>query len=271
MMAKNQTARSFLFAAVFFLALTWLFVSGAATGENSPGRDVLRATLTNGLQVIIVRNTLAPVVTTMINYRVGADECPTNFPGMAHATEHMMFRGSPGLSADQLADISASMGGDFDANTQHPVTRYFFTTPVEHLDVALHLEATRMRDLLPSEELWDKERGAIDQEVAQDLSNPEYVFYIKLLAAMFKDTPYDQTGLGTRPSFDKTTDAMLRQFHNTWYTPNDAILIIVGDVEPAQALEHVKTIFGGIPAAELPARPDFHLEPVQAGDDAAGH
>ena len=250
-----MTVKNSLRFAVAFVALV-LSISTRAD-------DVLRATLTNGLQVIIVRNTLAPVVTTMINYRVGADECPTHFPGMAHATEHMMFRGSPGLSADQLADISAAMGGDFDADTQHPVTQYFFTTPVEHLDVALHLEAARMRDLLPSEELWDKERGAIEQEVAQDLSNPEYVFYIKLLAAMFQGTPYDQTGLGTRPSFDKTTDAMLRKFHNTWYVPNNAILIVVGDVEPAQALEQVKNIFGAIPAVELPARPEFHFGPVK--------
>lgn len=252
-----------LLASVFSLALALSPASRAATNETATAEDVLRATLTNGLQVIIVRNTLAPVVTTMVNYRVGADECPTNFPGMAHATEHMMFRGSPGLSADQLADISAAMGGDFDADTQHPVTQYFFTTPADDLDVALHVEATRMQDLLPDESLWDKERGAIEQEVAQDLSNPEYVFYIKLLAAMFKGTPYADTGLGTRPSFDKTTDAMLRKFHNTWYAPNNAILIIVGDVKPEQALEQVKKIFGGIPSKKLPERPKFHFEPVK--------
>ena len=260
---KNRITQTVLPTFVFLLTLTLSSVSQAATNQIAASQDVLRATLTNGLRVIIVRNTLAPVVTTMINYRVGADECPTNFPGMAHATEHMMFRGSPGLSADQLADISAAMGGDFDADTQHPVTQYFFTTPADDLDVALHVEVARMRDLLPDESLWDKERGAIEQEVAQDLSNPEYVFYIKLLAAMFNGTPYDQTGLGTRPSFDKTTDAMLRKFHDTWYVPNNAILIIVGDVEPAQALEQVKKIFGGIPAAELPARPEFQFEPVK--------
>ena len=263
MTEKNQKPRSRLLSSIIGLTLIGLSTGHATTNEISAGQDVLRATLANGLQVIIVRNPLAPVVTTMVNYRVGADECPSEFPGMAHATEHMMFRGSPGLSADQLADISAALGGDFDADTQHPVTQYVFTAPVEHLDVALHVEATRMQDLVPDEELWDKERGAIEQEVAQDLSNPEYVFYIKLLAAMFKGTPYDQTGLGTRPSFDKTTDAMLRKFHNTWYAPNNAILIIVGDVQPEPALEQVKNIFGGIPSAKLPARPEFHFEPVK--------
>jgi len=176
----------------------------------SQADDVLRTTLTNGLQVIIVRNTLAPVVTTMVNYRVGSDECPPGFPGTAHATEHMMFRGSPGLSADQLAAASAAMGGNDNADTQQAVTQYFFTTPAENLDVTLRMEAARMRDLTADDQLWEKERGAIEQEVAQDLSNPEYVFYMQLLQAMFKDSPYEHDALGTRPSFDKTTDTDLR-------------------------------------------------------------
>jgi zinc protease len=223
---------------------------------------VLRATLTNGLQAIIVRNTLAPVVTTMINYRVGSDEAPAGFPGTAHATEHMMFRGNPGLSADQLAAISAAFGGDDNADTQQAVTQYFFTTPAENLEVALRVEATRMRDLLPDESLWEKERGAIEQEVAQDLSNPEYVFYEQLLAAIFKGTPYEHSPLGTRPSFDKTTGAMLRKFHNAWYVPNNAVLVIVGNVNPQTVLEQVKKAFGQIPAAQLPARPEFNFGTV---------
>ena len=245
------------------LALAGSFASQAATNEISTEADILRATLTNGLQVIIVRNTLAPVVTTMVNYLVGSDECPAGFPGTAHATEHMMFRGSPGLSADQLAAISAAFGGDDNADTQQAVTQYFFTTPAENLEVALRVEATRMRDLLPDESLWEKERGAIEQEVAQDLSNPEYVFYEQLLAAVFKGSPYEHSPLGTRPSFDKTTGAMLRKFHNTWYVPNNAILVIVGNVEPQNVLEQVKKVFGEIPAAQLPARPEFNFGTVK--------
>jgi zinc protease len=252
MSAKNS--RFFFFVSIFSLVTALPFASRA--------EDVLRATLTNGLQVIIVRNTIAPVVTTMVNYRVGSDEAPTGFPGMAHATEHMMFRGSPGLSADQLAAISAAFGGDDNADTQQAVTQYVFTTPAENLEVALRVEATRMRDLLPDESLWTKERGAIEQEVAQDLSNPEYVFYEQLLAATFKGSPYEHSPLGTRPSFDKTTDADLRKFHNTWYAPNNAVLVVVGNVEPQKVLEQVKKTFGEISSKQLPVHPEFNFGTV---------
>ncbi|HEY4952403.1 MAG TPA: pitrilysin family protein [Verrucomicrobiae bacterium] len=263
MTATNKNLLTISWFFIFHVALGWSFATEAATTEAAAEQKVLRATLTNGLQVIIVRNPLAPVVTTMINYRVGSDECSPEFPGTAHAMEHMMFRGSPGLSADQLANITAALGGDDNADTQHAITQYFFTIPVEHLDVTLNIEAARMRDLLADEKLWEKERGAIEQEVAQDLSNPEYVFYIQLMAAMFKGSPYEHVGLGTRPSFDKTTDVDLRKFHNSWYVPNNAILVIVGDVQPERVLEQVKKIFSGIPSAPLPARPEFNFSPVK--------
>ena len=250
------------FSLVSILASALIFSSHADTNQVSVGENILRATLTNGLQVVIVRNTIAPVVTTMVNYRVGSDETPAGFPGTAHATEHMMFRGSPGLSADQLAAISAAFGGDDNADTQQAVTQYFFTTPAENLEVALRIEATRMQDLLPDESLWMKERGAIEQEVAQDLSNPTYLFYMQLLQAMFKGSPYEHDALGTRPSFEKTSGADLRKFHNDWYTPNNAILVVVGNVEPQTVLEQVKKTFGGIPAKNLPARPEYNFSPV---------
>jgi zinc protease len=258
--SPNAIVRKKLFISI---ALAAVFLAVIAIPAKAAESDVTRATLSNGLQVIIVRNPLAPVVTTVINYRVGSDEAPDGFPGMAHASEHMMFRGSPGLSADQLADITAGLGGDFDADTQQGLTQYFFTAPSEHLEVALRLEAIRMRANLDTDALWGKERGAIEQEVAQDLSNPEYVFYEQLLKAMFKGTPYEHDALGTRPSFDKTTGAMLKKFHDTWYVPNNAILVIVGDVNPADALAKVKKIFGGIPSAPVPAHPEFNFTPVK--------
>ena len=125
--------------AIFVLA--GAFGTGKTEVAKEKEEDVLRASLENGLRVVIVRNSLSPVVTTMVNYLVGSNEAPEGFPGMAHAQEHMMFRGSPGLSADQLVDIIATMGGIFDADTQQTVTQYFLVAPSEDLDLALHIEA----------------------------------------------------------------------------------------------------------------------------------
>jgi len=236
---------------------------GTASARPPPAPGVVRATLRNGLRVVVVTDPLAPVVTTEINYLVGSNEAPRGFPGTAHALEHMMFRGSPGLSADQLAYVSTAMGGEFNADTQQTVTQFFFTVPAEDLDVALHVEALRMRGLLPDDVLWERERGAIEQEVSRDLSNPEYLLYTKLLAALFRGTPYAHDALGTRPSFDRTSGADLRRFHDEWYAPNNAILVVAGDVHPDRVLAEVKALFEDIPARPLPPRPEIRLKAVR--------
>jgi zinc protease len=232
-------------------------------GTPKPTSDVTRATLDNGLRVVVVHSSLAPVVTTVVNYLVGSNEAPQGFPGTAHALEHMMFRGSPELSGDQLTKIAAAMGGEFNAETQQSVTRYFFTVPKQDLDVALHIESIRMQSVLSTDALWNHERGAIEQEVAGDLSNPEFVFSTQLLSAMFRGTPYANDALGTRPSFDLTTGAMLKSFHDTWYAPNNAILVIAGDVDPKATIAMVKELFGGISPKKLPAHPQVVLQPVK--------
>ena len=248
------------------IALAAVLLSAQAGMAATAGDDgsVLRATLKNGLRVVIIRNPLAPVVTTQVNYLTGSNDAPAGFPGMAHAQEHMMFRGSPGLSADQLVNISAAMGGQFDASTQQTLTQYYFTVPVEDLDAALHIESIRMRGVLDTDKLWKDERGAIEQEVAQDLSNPQYVIYTKLLKALFRGTPYAYDALGTRPSFQKTTGKMLKKFYDTWYVPNNAILVIAGDVQPQQTLVMVKKLFADIPSKKLPERGKITLQPIKA-------
>ncbi|MGH8283208.1 MAG: M16 family metallopeptidase [Gammaproteobacteria bacterium] len=251
-----------MFKAISLLTLLpVLLFPFTASAANNP--DVLRATLKNGLRVVIVRNTLAPVVTTEMNYLVGSNEAPAGFPGTAHALEHMMFRGSPGLSKDQLAEISAAMGGSFDADTQDTLTQFYFTVPSDDLDVALHIAALRMRGLDVSQTEWEKERGAIEQEVARDLSNPQYLMFKQLQAVIFKGTPYAHDALGTRPSFNKTSAKMIKGFYDAWYAPNNAIFVIVGDVQPRETLARVKKLFGDIPTKKLPARPVIKFEPVQ--------
>jgi zinc protease len=232
-------------------------------GHSAPAEQgVLRATLDNGLRVIIVKNDLAPVVATSVNYLVGSNDAPEGFPGTAHALEHVMFRGSPGLSADQLANIGSIVGGDFNANTRENLTQYLFTVPSDDLEIALHVEATRMQDILVDPKDWDKERGAIEQEVAQDISNPNYIVFQKLREILFAGTPYEHDALGTRPSFDMTTATMLKDFYNRWYAPNNAILVLVGDLDPQATLAKVRELFGPIGRKALPAHPAIAPRPI---------
>jgi zinc protease len=254
--------RSYLILAICIAGLA--APSSHAAAAHPLGTQVARETLANGLRVVVVRDPLAPVVATSVNYLVGSDEAPPGFPGTAHAQEHMMFRGSPGLTADQLADIGSIMGGNFNANTRESVTQYLFTVPAEDLDVALHIEAIRMRGALDSAGQWQQERGAIEQEVAQDLSDPDYVLYEKMRAEMFAGTPYAHDALGTRPSFNATTARMLQRFYATWYAPNNAVLVIAGDLDLKSTLLEVKRLFGALPSKKLPPRPKVRLGPQRA-------
>ncbi|HSR12129.1 MAG TPA: pitrilysin family protein, partial [Thermodesulfobacteriota bacterium] len=126
------------------------------------------------------------------------------------------------------------------------------------------IESIRMSGVLDTQKLWAKERGAIEQEVAQDFSDPEFVFYTRVMADMFKGTPYARTPLGTVKSFDRTTGPMLKKFYETWYAPNNAILVIVGNIQPNEVMAEVKKFFGLIPSKKLPPKPEFHLQPVKA-------
>jgi zinc protease len=154
------------------------------------------------------------------------------------------------------------MGGNFNASTTENLTQYLFTVPASDLDVVLHIEALRMANVTDNEQSWNQERGALEQEVAQDVSSPEYIAHDRLRAAMFADTPYKRDALGSRETFDNTTPSMLRSFHDAWYAPNNAVLVVVGDIDPTTTLEKIKSFFGAIQAKILPARAPIILKPV---------
>jgi zinc protease len=246
------------------LLLTTAAIQCGAVSPATSADTVLRATLPNGLRVVIVPNRLAPVVTTELNYKVGSNDAPDGFPGTAHALEHMMFRGSDGLDKDQLAELGALLGGVYNADTTETVTQFTYTVPADNLDIALRIEALRMRGLSLNQSDWEKERGAIEQEVARDLSNPFYTFMAQAQVILFEQTPYEHDALGTRDSFDRTDAALLRAFYEKWYAPNNAILVIAGDVHPEDALAQVQDAFGDIPAHDLPQHKPIATQTVQS-------
>ena len=175
----------------------------------------------------------------------------------------MAFRGCTGMSADQTAAIYAQLGGDNNADTQQNITQFYATVPAADMDVALEAQAACMRGADNTQAEWDQERGAIEQEVSRDLSNPTYKFIDRLNQDMFAGTPYAHDPLGTRPSFDATTGAMLSDFYKQWYTPANAILVVAGDVEPNATLAQIKQLFDAIPSHPLPAHPAVDLQPVK--------
>jgi zinc protease len=238
---------------------------GAPAGARQPGAasvDVTRATLKNGMQVVVLRDPLAPVVSTWLNYKAGADDEPIT--GLAHAQEHMLFRGSDTLSASQFADTTAITGGIFNADTQNEVTQYFFEMPAQYLDIALHLEASRAQGVLDSQALWDQERGAITQEVTRDNSDAFFRLYQKMTTHIMAGSPYADPGLGTVASFKQIQAPDLKTFYTRWYHPNNAIYVIAGDVDPQTTIAKVRALFEPIPAQPLPARATVSLQPLHA-------
>jgi zinc protease len=244
-----------LASAVLFSALA---PARAQVEQEAP----LEATLPNGLHVIIVANHLAPVVSTSLVYNVGSID--DTIPGIAHATEHMLFRGTTDLSSDQFANIATRMGAEYDASTTATITNYYFTVPARYLDVVLRIEADRMQHAAMREADWNDERGAIEQEVKAHLSNPVLDAMKSIDGVFYGDSPWGKDPVGTIAGFDKMTAADIAAFYHTWYHPNNATLVIAGDVDPATALDAVKTWFGPIAAATVPAHPPLPVAPVQS-------
>ncbi|GAC1407656.1 MAG: pitrilysin family protein [Candidatus Velthaea sp.] len=245
------------------LALGGTLTAQAPRASSAAETDVLKATLRNGLRVVIVRNALGPVVSTDISYLVGSRDDPADVPGMAHAQEHMMFRGTKNLSTSELGTVATALGGNFNAQTSDTLTQYQFTVPAADLDEVLRIESDRMRDVLDAQAQWENERGAIEQEVARDESQPGADFFRTLRLISDAGTPYGHDGVGTRASFDRLTGPRIKAFHDTWYAPNNAVLVVAGDIDPARTLGQIRARFESIPARAVPAHAAAHFAPLK--------
>ena len=221
--------------------------------DEPTAQPLAERTLENGLKVIVYEDHTAPVVAVNVWYKVGSRDEPSDKQGMAHMTEHMMFKGSKNVGPEEHARLVNRAGGSNNAFTREDVTVYFETLPQEELELALRLEAERMQNLIIAPEQFRSEREVVKEEFRARLeNNPTARALQRFREVAFEGTPYAWTAAGTPEDLDNITVADLKRFYETYYVPNNAVLVVAGDVQPERAFELAQTHFGDIPSGELP-------------------
>lgn len=210
-------------------------------------------TLANGLQVILLEEHAVPMIDLQVWYHVGAKDERPGRTGFAHLFEHLMFKGSAHVGADEQSRIIEASGGFDNASTYDDYTNYFETFPSNYLERVLWLEADRMGSLNVDEANFKSEREVVKEERRVRVDNQPYGSLEEdLRAAAFTVHGYHHTAIGSMADLDKATIEDVRDFHNTFYKPNNATLIIVGDFKSDEALGWAKKYFEGIPASAKP-------------------
>lgn len=233
--------------------------------EEFQGEKVFNASetfLDNGLQVIVIPNHRAPVITHMVWYKVGAAEEPRGKSGIAHFMEHLMFKGSrvmgerETLKPGEFSKIIRGLGGRDNAFTSQDYTAYFQSVASEHLERVMRMEAGRMRGMLPPQEEVESERLVILEERRQRTDNdPRERFREQLSANAYINHPYGTPVIGWYHEMEGLTWDDAKTFYDQWYAPNNAVLIVSGDVEPDDVFKLADDIYGRIPANDdLPER-----------------
>jgi predicted Zn-dependent peptidase len=236
-----------------------------------PVVDFTDERLENGLRLIIEEDHLAPVAAVNIWYDVGSKHEQPGRTGFAHLFEHVMFQGSRNVGkAEHIALIQAA-GGTMNGTTWLDRTNYFETVPSHQLELALWLEADRMGTLLDalSQDNLDNQREVVKNEKRWSYDNRPYgTWNEKLQAHLFPpEHPYHHPTIGSMEDLDAASLDDVKDFFRTWYAPNNAVLAVVGDVEPERVREWVRRYFGAIPANPgLPALPDLSLPPTLGGE-----
>jgi len=249
-----------------------LFNQSAAAQQQStnvmpPKMEYTVHTLTNGLQVIFLEDHAVPVINLQVWYHVGAkDELPGR-TGFAHLFEHLMFKGSAHVPAEEHSRIIEAVGGFDNAETTDDTTNFFETFPSNYLERVLWLEADRMGSLNVSEENFKSEREVVKEERRVSIENQPYGYLEEdLRAAAFTEHAYHHTAIGSMADLDNAKIEDVRQFFATFYKPNNATLVIVGDFNSKQALLWTKKYFDGIPASANPIPRINHPEPPQTAE-----
>jgi zinc protease len=219
--------------------------------------------LKNGLRVIIVEDHTAPVFSIAITYNVGSRNERTGRTGFAHLFEHMMFKGSANVGSGEHFMLVYNNGGDMNGSTSKDRTNYFERLPANQLDLALFLESDRMRSLDITKENLQNQISTVQEERRQGVDNQPYGKTMEAFDDLaYENVNYKHSVIGSMTDLDAASVEDVQAFFRTYYAPDNAALVIVGDVKPAECLAKVRQYFESIAAQPPPPEPDM-TEPVQ--------
>jgi zinc protease len=228
-----------------------------------PKLDVKSWELPNGLKVVFLADHKAPIATVQVFYHVGSKDEHVGIRGIAHMFEHMMFKGTEHVPPEEHARMLKEVGGQVNAFTTEDLTAYHQTVPPSYIDFALKLEAERMRSLKLFPAIVDSERKVVEEEKRLRIDNNPIGKAIERFRALaYTRHPYQWTAIGTMEDLERITPADAQRFYDTYYQPNNATLVIVGDAKEADVRAAVEKYFGPIPRGPAPPR-DYPVEPPQ--------
>lgn len=263
--------RAGLKAARIFAAWVALLVFAAsAHARELPRPETF--TLRNGLEVVVITDRRAPVVTHMVWYRVGAADEPRGLSGIAHFFEHLMFKGTREIAPGEFSRIVARNGGDLNAFTSWDYTAYFERIARDRLELVMRMEADRMRNLRFSDETFFSERDVIVEERRQRIdNNPGAVLGERMRAMLWPHHPYGTPIIGWLHEIQSLDRESALEFYRTWYAPNNAILVVAGDIDAAELRPLAERYYGRLrPTRNLPAR-NWVQDPPAVGPMRVSH
>jgi len=236
--------------------------TSATPGASSP---VFEATLENGLDVLIQEVHTAPVVSFMVWYRVGSRNETAGATGVSHLLEHMMFKGTPTYGKGEISRLLQKEGASFNAGTSLDYTNYFEVLASDRLELAMKIESDRMVNAIIPEEEHRLEMTVVRSELERNEDNPHRALYLETFAQAFKAHPYHWPTIGWRTDVEQIRTEQIRSHYKTYYVPNNATVVVVGDIAKEKAMAMVKQYFGSIPRGPEPPQVTT-VEPPQVGE-----
>jgi zinc protease len=223
----------------------------------------------NGMKVLLVENRVAPVATVLVLYKVGSRNEAVGYTGSTHLLEHMMFKGTPTFNKASNTQIAATLqkiGADFNATTWYDRTNYFETVPSDKIELAIRLEADRMRNSLIADEDRQSEMTVVRNELERGQNEPTEVLDEAVYATAIREHPYHHPTIGWRADVEGVPTSRLKAFYDTFYHPNNATTIVVGDFDRAEVLSLIRKYFGQYGPSSEPIPEVYTDEPPQQGE-----